>query len=446
MPDRPEIPCDPHAEQMLIATCLRSADAIDEASWLKPEEFFTAYAAAIWEAMLSLRSDGADVSPSSIYAWLVRADKDLDVSVARMVELHGLWTSGSAESNAVVVHSHFLRRELAKLAREIHAEALRPGDSASSPIEFAERGILALAERNAADSGPVTMANIMEETLTELQDRKSGKNEGPLATGYGNLDRLIGGFEGGEFIIIAARPSVGKTAFALNLLARMCRSGPMLFISLEQSKKELGRRLLARESGIDGYRIKMGRTSNPDDNAIAFASQRLNAMPWHVHFDRTQTIRRIGSTVRRYRRRFGIKAVVIDYLQLIVPDDAKMPRQEQVQNLTRIMKIIAGDSSVPVIALAQLNREVESRPDSKPRLSDLRESGAIEQDADIVLMLHEERKDSSEFVDPTIPTKLEIIIAKNRDGSRGSALMNFQKNTMRIDEQEIERSGPEWMK
>jgi replicative DNA helicase len=233
-------------------------------------------------------------------------------------------------------------------------------------------------------------------------------------------------------IIIAARPSVGKTAFALGLTRNVIidEKEPVFFVSLEQSRLELAERMLCSQARVDSHRLRKGSLTAEDMDKLIEAGGILRNAKLFIDDSPTQSMLRISANARRLRHRQGIKLVVIDYLQLIEPDNRRDPRQEQVAQISRRIKALARELEIPVIALAQVNRSSEDRQDHRPRLSDLRESGSIEQDADTVLMLHRpDRYEPGQH-----ESVLEVIVAKQRNGPTGEITLAYIKQYMRYED------------
>jgi replicative DNA helicase len=249
-----------------------------------------------------------------------------------------------------------------------------------------------------------------------------------LPTGYVDLDDKTAGLQNSELIIIAARPSVGKTSFALNIARHIAveDNHPIFFVSLEQSRVELAERLLCRQARVDSHKLRKGNLSSEDMQKLIEAGDVLRHAKMFIDDTPGQGMLRITANARRLRLRHGIKMVVIDYLQLIEPDNRRDSRQEQVANISRRLKFLARELQIPVVALAQLNRSPEDRQGGKPRLADLRESGAIEQDADTVMLLHR-----PELYEPAQNEgTVEVIISKQRNGPTGEVTLTFLKQFM----------------
>jgi replicative DNA helicase len=253
-----------------------------------------------------------------------------------------------------------------------------------------------------------------------------------IATGFVDLDALTAGFQNNELIIIAARPSIGKTAFSLNIARHVAveEQMPVLFVSLEQSRVEIAERLLAAQARVDSHKLRKGHLSGDDMGKLHVAGDVLRHANLFIDDSPSQGMLRIAANARRLKiRKPGIRLVVIDYLQLIEPENRRDPRQEQVAQISRRLKHLARELEIPVIALAQVNRSSEDRQDHRPRLADLRESGSIEQDADTCLMLHRPGRFDGGQEDNII----EVIVAKQRNGPTGEVTLAWIKNYMRFE-------------
>jgi replicative DNA helicase len=281
----------------------------------------------------------------------------------------------------------------------------------------------------------ITISNAISAAYDRIemrQNREGGHSEvSGLPTGYVDLDNITAGLQESELIIVAARPSVGKTALTLNLMRNIAvdHGFPVFFASLEQSRIELAERLLCSEAKVDGQKLRKGHLSTDEHKKIIAAGNRLSEAKIFLDDSPGQNMIRIAANARRLKLRHGIKLVVIDYLQLVEPENRKDNRQEQVAVISRKMKFLAKELRIPVIACAQLNRGVENRLEAEPRLADLRESGSIEQDADTVMLLHRP-KDPQTGLDAD--GVLEIIIGKQRNGPTGKITLAHVKNHMRF--------------
>jgi replicative DNA helicase len=271
--------------------------------------------------------------------------------------------------------------------------------------------------------------------------------EGTVDCGFKGLDALLGGFHASELIIIAARPSMGKTAFALNIAENVILKSqrPVLFISLEMAAIELTERLLCSVSKVSSHRLRNGSLSKEDRQKLIRIASEINRAKLFIDDSPSQTISEIAAAARRVKRQQkDLALVVVDYLQLIEPDNSSDPRQEQVARIARRMKGLAKELKVPVVCLAQLNRQAEDSRDHRPKLSHLRESGAIEQDADVVMFVHrkgyyrgsEEGGDSDED-----RNKALIVVAKQRNGPIDDVEMTWIGEYTRFEDAAPERFG-----
>jgi replicative DNA helicase len=277
----------------------------------------------------------------------------------------------------------------------------------------------------------------LHESLVRIDARMKHEHAtGGIETGFTDFDTLTGGMHDSELIILAARPSMGKTALAMNIAEHvsLASKNTTLFVSLEMSSLELGDRLLCSAARVNGHRLRNGTISNDDRRKLIEKAAEISLAPLFVDDTPSRTMTEIAAAARRLKRRNQLGLVVIDYLQLIEPDNPKDPRQEQVAKIARRLKGMARELKVPVLCLAQLNRQAEISRDSKPRLSHLRESGAIEQDADVVMFVHrEEYYCTNEEDRARVAGQAEIIIAKQRNGPIGEVKLHWQHEFTRFD-------------
>lgn len=349
--------------------------------------------------------------------------------------------SDTAISPANSLHYIDLIKERAHLRRLIHtAQAIvESGYDASVEIDEildkAESDILKVTrDRRATDFKSSRM--VLSEVLNELiRLRNSDSRITGIKTGYIDLDRVTNGFQRGDLIILAARPAMGKTAFALNIAlnASFYNSGAIAIFSLEMPAEQLMKRILSAKSSVEGNKLRSGYISNDEFNRINEAANELMAGKLYVDDSSNIRIADIYSKCRKLKSEQGLDLVVIDYLQLISGSGKRNSdnRQQEISDISRSLKGLAREMECPVIALSQLSRSVEQRPDKHPMLSDLRESGAIEQDADIVMFLYREEyygKDKEDDKkDPNTTEKTEVNIAKHRNGATAKVELAFQK-------------------
>ncbi len=335
---------------------------------------------------------------------------------------------------AQIVREKSISRKVIEGASEILREGYANSLTADELLQSAERRIFQIAEDNASGE-TVELRDVVTVAMDTIALRSEEKHPvSGVSTGYFDLDDITGGFQGSQLIILAARPSMGKTAFALNMCEYASLEGKagVLFVSLEMGQRELAERLLCSRSRVDGDKLRKGRgLGTREMTLLGRAYDDLRGASMFIDDTPARNMLQISSNARRIQRRSGLGMIVIDYIQLIEPEsgEGRDSRQEQISKISRRLKTLARELQVPVIALSQLNRAVENREDRRPRMADLRESGAIEQDADLVLLLHR-----PEYYDPNDqPGIAELIVAKNRNGRTDTVKMTFLRNIMRFE-------------
>ena len=335
-----------------------------------------------------------------------------------------------AKYYAGIVRDKYIQRSLIYTCTEILRDAYEDAKETEDLLRQAEHGIFQILEQQ-ENTDRIELREILLTTFDRINERlgKEGEISG-LPTGFADLDAKTNGLHATELVILAARPSMGKTAFVINIaeaVARLTQKGVLMF-SLEQSKLELAERLLCIHGRLDGHRLRKGDIDDNERERLHEAAAALSELPIFIDDAPGRTMAQIGAIARRLKRRDNLGLVIIDYLQLIEPEDKKSPREQQIAQIARRLKFLAKEMEVPVIALSQLNRGVELRDDKRPRLADLRESGAIEQDADMVMFLH--RPDAYDPEDQ--PGLAEIVIAKHRSGPTGIVNLTWQRESMRF--------------
>lgn len=439
------------AEKSVIGSVLRDNQALNEIqNIIRVDNFYFDAHQKIFQAITDLSNEGKPFDLVILHE-LLKQRKQLD-DVGGVAYLAELWdaapTAANAEYYARIVREKAIIRNLIHASTELLRDAYDGVTSADELLGLAERKVLEIAERGTTGETH-TLEDTLKDAFTRIDDRagKQLSDVSGIPTGFADLDNLTAGLQNNELIIVAARPSVGKTGFALNVV-RHCvveERLPIFFVSLEMARIEIAERLLACQSRVDSFKIRKGNLNADDIQKLMMAGDQLkgNSRDGYVKLfiDDTpsQTMLRIAANSRRLKLRHGLRMVVIDYLQLIEPENRRDPRQEQVAQISRRLKFLARELQIPVIALAQVNRASEDRQDHKPRLSDLRESGSIEQDADTVMMLHRPgRYDQSE--DDKV---LQVIIEKQRNGPTGEVTLTFLKQYMRFENYAPEvGSGP----
>ena len=420
-------------EKTVLAGMMRSARAADDVMLvLGAEHFRNGWHADVYRAVAAQRNANLPAEPVAVYERLLRegcADATTVPALVRMFE--ELPSVANVVYYAHIVREGALFRRLASAGRALSAEAESPSRTASEVLESAEAALFELGEGSTRPIG--TLADAIGEAMDALDWRTLHGVQGVLS-GLEDLDLLTCGFQRGEMAVFAARPSVGKTALAASLALHAARSGHgVLFCSLEQPRCQIADRILLATAGANPGDYRMGNTHGMDLSRLSDAAGYLRPLPVWIDDAPSQTVGRIASNARRLVRTSGLRLVVVDYLQLVRPEDSRPPRHEQVALVSRRLKALAREVGVAVLALAQLNREVEGRPDGAPRLSDLRDSGSIEADADLVVLLHKPL---------TNPGALCLNIAKQRNGPTGQVEVWFDRATMRFRSRESDESDP----
>jgi replicative DNA helicase len=413
-------------EQAALGGMMRWNDAIGEvASFLRAEHFRSHHHQRIFAAVLALWDAGKPVDAVGVADVLHDRGEVADIGgyqyLARLMEQEP--TGSGTVYHARRVRERAVIRGLNLAAKEIVAATEAGKGDAEELVEEAERKIFGVAEDGY--SGGAARLDAAVARYFDLIDARSrrGAQLGGLPTGFPDLDKLTGGLNDGELTILAARTSVGKTSLALQVAraAAVEHKAPTLFVSLEMSEAELTQRVLCGAAGVDGQRLRNGCPSREDVERLAACGARVQGAPLFIDDTASQRMVRVAATARRRRRQDGLRLLVVDYLQLVEPDDRRAPRHEQVSAVSRRLKALAKELSVPVLALAQLNRQAEES--DRPRLHHLRESGGLEQDADTVLLMH--RPDDGAPV-------VEVDVAKNRGGPTGGLKLIFERQFTRF--------------
>jgi len=423
------------AERSVLGSILRHNDAIDEIMiLLRADSFYADAHQQIYLAMLALRERAHPIDLMTLAEELHQRGQI--ENIGKYPYLAELWdaapTAANAKYYAEIVRDRAVMRNLIHVSTEILRDAYDQAQPAEELLATAERKILEVTELGVTGQ-TITLEEAIEDAYDRIDRRTLGqKDKGGIPTGFIDLDRITAGLHDSEMIIVAARPSVGKTAFALNLIRNISLDSgqPVFFVSLEQTRIELAERLLCCQARVDSHKLRTGNL-NPEDMAkIIEAGGALRNVKVYLDDSPGQNMLRIAANSRRLKRRHDIRLVVIDYLQLIEPDNRRDPRQEQVAQISRRIKVLARELRIPVVALAQVNRASEERQDHRPRLADLRESGSLEQDADVVMMLHRpDRYEPGQQNEGVV----EVIIAKQRNGPTGEVTLAYTKQYMRFE-------------
>jgi len=422
------------AEQSLLGSLMLDNRSFDEVSdVLRAEYFYSEPNRILYETISGMISARLPVDAVTLAERLFATGKLADAGGADYLiqVMEKVPHASHAKYYAGIVCEKWEQRELSAICQSSLRSLSDKNADTTEVVEQHEKALFAIADRKlSATSARMSIKDIVPETLARLNSKMSGAPSGVVLSGFRGLDTMTSGFHPQNLAILAARPSMGKTALVCNLADWFVSTAgcPTAFFSLEQSRYELTERLLSIRTRINGKSIRSGVMSPDERFAIVEAARELEKLPLWIDDTASRTVAQIASICRRLKRKSGLGAIIIDYLQLIEPESKREPREVQVSGISRRLKQLAKDTDVPVICLSQLNRAVENREDKRPRLGDLRESGAIEQDADMVMFLH--RPDAYNAGDK--PGTAELILAKNRSGPIGIAELEWHKDSMRF--------------
>ncbi len=427
------------AEQAVLGAMLIKKEAIAEVSQiLRPEDFYRDAHKIVYEAMLTLfnKNEPADIVTVSEYL----NNENLMEKVGGVTFITALANTVPTAAN-VTYHAKIVRekadlRHLINTATDIAGMAYESSDDVADVIDKSEKMIMEVANRQNV-SAFTPMRDIVMETFDKinvLYENKGGLTGIPC--GFTDLDKLTSGLQASDLILVAARPSMGKTAFTLNIGAHVAlkEHKNVAFFSLEMSKQQLVQRMLCSEGGIDSQKLRKGELDKTDWSKLVNVANKVAEAPLYIDDTAGITVIELRSKARRLKAEKGLDLIIIDYLQLMQGRTGKGAtdnRQQEISEISRSLKAVARELNVPVIALSQLSRSVESRQIKRPMLSDLRESGSLEQDADIVMFLYRE-----DYYDPETVNKniTEVIVAKHRNGPVDTVKMFFKKEFTRFND------------
>ena len=412
------------AEQSVIGSMIMDKDAIMAANEiLISEDFYHQQYGVLFDTMVELFNAGLPVDLITLQNKLKEKDAPAEITSLEYVRelLDAVPTSANVKYYAKIVKDHAMRRKLIKLNQEIENECYSGQESVETVMDITEKKVFELLQSRGGSGDFVPIRKVVMNALEKIENSaKSDGNVTGIPTGFVDLDYRTAGLQPSDLILIAARPSMGKTAFVLNIAQYVAFHEDMCtaIFSLEMSKEQLVNRLFSLESHVDAQALRTGNLSDADwEKLIEGAGVIGNS---HLIIDDTPgiSIAEMRSKCRKYKLEHDLKLIIIDYLQLMSGSGKSSDsRQQEISDISRALKGLARELSVPVIALSQLSRAVEQRPDHRPMLSDLRESGAIEQDADVVMFIYRDDYYNHDSEEKGIS---EIIIAKQRNGPIGT--------------------------
>lgn len=419
------------AEQAVLGAMLIEREAISKvAELLRSDDCYREAHRLIFNAMLELFNKNDAVDMVTVIEFLRKADKlEAAGGISYITSLaNSVPTAANVMYHARIVEEKALLRQLINAATNIASQGYEGSEEVSTILDTAEKSILSVSSRRVG--GEFTpIKSIIFDAFSKIEQLYASKGSiTGLSTGFKDLDRLTSGLQPSDLILIAARPSMGKTAFVLNIAQHIGikEKKAVAFFSLEMSKEQLVQRMLCAESTIDSQRLRIGELEPNDWTKLVNGADRLSAAPIFIDDTSGITVMEMRSKARRLKIEFDLQLIIIDYLQLMQGSSKKGSenRQQEISEISRSLKGLAREIGVPVIALSQLSRSVESRQVKKPMLSDLRESGSLEQDADIVAFLYRD-----DYYNPDSDQKniTEVIIAKHRNGPVDTVQLFFHK-------------------
>lgn len=421
-------PQNVEAEQAVLGAMLLSHDAVIVAmEKLQSQDFYRDVHRIIFEAMEHLHRENKEIDVITLPDELKRMKKLDDVGgleyVLNLPNLVG--SAANIEYYANIVAEKALARNLISTCTELTTEAYDGQKKTEALLDDAERRILQLSDtKNRGDFASVgAVVEVTLDKITKLYENKAGLTG--LPTGFRDLDRMTSGLQPSDLILVAARPSMGKTAFTLNIAQNVGvrQHKTVAFFSLEMSQEQLVQRLLCQIAHIDSQKLRTGQLNSDEEwTRLTDACDKLYESPIYIDDTPGISVAEMRSKARRLKSEHGLDLIIVDYLQLMQGRNAES-RQQEISEISRSLKALARELKVPLIALSQLSRSVESRQDKRPMLSDLRESGALEQDADIVSFLYREDYYDKETENQHIT---EVILAKHRNGPVGSVKLYFK--------------------
>lgn len=418
------------AEAAILGGILINNEAMNQiVDIIDSDDFYREANMHLFEGMVDLYNIGEPIDIITLSQLLAKkklqdksGGRDYPATLAETVS-----TSAGIIYHAEIVKSLSIRRKLISQCSTISESCFQDWGSTEDLLEMAEQSIFDIAEDQVRE-GFESMKNVVTDSFKKLESTAAfdGYITG-VPSGFTDFDRMTAGLQPSDLIIIAGRPSMGKTAFALNIgyhAARKTKKGVAVF-SLEMSKQQLGIRLLGFDAGIDATKLRTGNLRGKEWESLTDAANRLSELPIYIDDGSGVSVLEMKAKCRRLKRQNDLTLVIVDYLQLIQGRKTAESRQLEMSEISRSLKAMAKDLNVPVIALSQLNRKVEDRPNKRPQLSDLRESGAIEQDADVIAFIYRD-----EMYNPDLEENrgiAEIILGKQRNGPTGKFNLTFRK-------------------
>ena len=448
--DRRVLPHHLEAEASLLGGVILRNDVLLHLEMLEVDDFYDMKHKIVWAAVRALESASRPIDVVTLESEIERQGKlDAIGGMAFLGELAlRVPTPDNVMAYAEIVRDRHQARKLILAASEIAEQGFEDGLEVADYLDGAEAKIFEVTQRK-DKSGPEPLKGLVRKVFGSLDERFNSSGITGVPTGFTDLDVRTAGLQPTELVILAARPAMGKTSFAMSLAQNAATSGgwPCLVFSLEMSSTQLAERMLCSEARVDSAALRRGQLQRQDSTNLTYAAATLSKAPILIDDTPALSLREVRARARRFRKdpelfrdkKFGL--ILIDYLQLMrgSPQAAKASREQEISEISRGLKSLAKELDCPVLALSQLNRSLENRTDKRPQLSDLRESGAIEQDADVILFIYRDVVYNKETENPHIA---EVIIGKNRHGATGTVETHFEGRYTRFENLSSRGDGP----
>lgn len=432
-------PHDEHVERQVLGSILIDPEVIDDViPLLRAEDFYVDAHRRLYRQMIEMHANAEQMDPVLLTDHLRRhGELEAVGGSAYIGEIVGsVAIAAHATYYAKIVHNYATARSLIHAGTEIVRDAFDLSIEPRELVDRAEQRVFAIRDaRSPAEAMP--MDQVLVDAFKEIDHLMEHGGAVGVPTGFVDLDKMTGGLHESELVILAARPSMGKTALATNIAdyVSVDAGATTLFVSLEMSRVELAKRMLCSRGRLNGQKFRGGYLSSADREKLVEAVDKLNHAKLYIDDSPSRTVTEIAAAARRLKHRDDLRLIIIDYLQLIEPENPRDPRQEQVAKMTRRLKMLARELKVPIICLAQLNRQTEAAKDNLPRLAHLRESGAIEQDADVVMFVHREEyyHKAEEAEAKGLRGLAEVIVAKQRNGPVGHVKLAWKHDYTKFE-------------
>ncbi len=438
------------AEKGVLGSVLLDPNLSDDVvTLIRADDFYADANRKLFAHIVEMHGEGNRVDATLLVERLKQAgDFEAIGGAAYLADImQSVAVAAHATYYAQIVRNKATLRSLIHASTEILRDAYDPTIEPRELVGRAEEKIFAVHDERSTDQ-VTSLHDVLMEAFEKIDERLDSGAATGISSGFRDLDSLTGGLHDSELVILAARPSMGKTALATNIAAHVAVEANVctLFVSLEMARLELAQRMLCSRGKIDSSKFRSGHICSSERQQLVKTSSEMSQAPLFIDDSPSRTITEIAACARRLKRKSDLGLLVIDYLQLIEPDDPRNPRQEQVAKIARRLKGLARELEIPILCLAQLNRQAEATKDNRPRLSHLRESGAIEQDADVVMFIHREEYYHTLEVaqDKELTGKADLIVAKQRNGPTGDVKLTWLQKFTKFENRSLQEPYDEF--